>query len=92
LLLVNNATTGYKLQGSSIDSLFMYKWSYVTNWPHVMLSHVKMRAGLFCRKKLSRDLSKYAVPDAHRRMLHHFERQVPTYWMDEEYDELFNNK
>jgi hypothetical protein len=25
---------------------------------------MKMRAGLFCRKKLSRDQSKYVVPDA----------------------------
>jgi hypothetical protein len=75
---VNNATTGHKLQGSSIDSLSMYNWSYVTNWPYVMLSCVKTRAGLFCGKKLSRDLNKYAVPDELRRILHHFERQAPT--------------
>jgi hypothetical protein len=82
--LVNNATTGHKLQRSGIDSLFVHNWSYVTNWPYVMLSHVKTRAGLFCRKKLSRDLSKYAVPDTLQRMLHCFERRVPTYWTDEE--------
>jgi hypothetical protein len=39
----------------------MHNWSYVTNWPYAMLSHVKTRAGLFCTKKLSRDLSKYAL-------------------------------
>jgi hypothetical protein len=60
-VLVNNATTGHKLQGSGIDSLFVHNWSYVTNWPYVMLSRVKTRAGLFCKKKLSRDLSKYAL-------------------------------
>jgi hypothetical protein len=64
-VLVNNATTGHKLQRSGIDSLFVHNWSYVTNWPYVMLSRVKTRAGLFCRKKLSRDLSKYAVPERH---------------------------
>jgi hypothetical protein len=53
---------------------------------------VKTRAGLFCRKKLGRDLSKYPVPDVLQRMLHCLERWAPTYWMDEEYYELFNNK
>jgi hypothetical protein len=37
-VLVNNATTGHKLQGSGIDKLFLHNWSYVTNWPYVMLS------------------------------------------------------
>jgi hypothetical protein len=34
-----------------------------------MLSRVKTKKGLFMRKPLSRDLSKYAVPTALQRML-----------------------
>jgi hypothetical protein len=89
-LLINNATTGHKLQGSGVDSLFVHNWSYVQNWVYVMLSRVKTRAGLFCRKPLSRDLSKYAVPEALRRMLHNFRSKALTYWDDKEYEDLFN--
>ena len=52
-ILVNNATTGHKLQGSGVDKLFVHNWSYVTNWVYVMLSRVKTRAGLFSRVRLN---------------------------------------
>ena len=55
-IIVNNATTGHKLQGSGVDCLFVHNWSYVTNWVYVMLSWVKTLKGLFCHKKLSWDL------------------------------------
>ena len=89
-VLINNATTGHKLQGSGVDSLFVHNWSYVQNWVYVMLSHVKTRAGLFCRKTLSKDLTKYAVPEALQRMLHQLRTKAPTFWSDDEYDELFD--
>jgi len=89
-LLINNATTGHKLQGSGVDSLFVHNWSYVQNWVYVMLSRVKTRAGLFCRKALSKDLTKYAVPETLQRMLHQFRSKAPTCWCDEEYDEWFD--
>jgi hypothetical protein len=89
-LLINNATTGHKLQGSGVDSLFVHNWSYVQNWVYVMLSRVKTRAGLFCRKPLSKDLRKYAVPEALQRMLQSFRSKAPTYWDDEEYEDLFD--
>ena len=57
-MVVNNATTGHKLQGSGVDCLFVHNWSYVTNWVYVVLSRVKTRAGLFCRKPISTDLRK----------------------------------
>ena len=92
-LLVNNATTGHKLQGSSVDNIFVHNWSYVTNWVYVMLSRVKTRVGLFCRNKLSKDLKKYAVPEGLRRMLDRFRsRCAPTYWTEEQYDELFETE
>ncbi len=57
----NDATTGHKLQGRGVDQLYVHNWSYVTNWPYVMLSRVKTMAGLLCRSKLSTDLRKYAM-------------------------------
>jgi hypothetical protein len=88
--VINNATTGHKLQGSGVDSLFVHNWSYVQNWVYVMLSRVRTRSGLFCRKPLSTDLTKYAVPQSLQRMLQHFSSKTPTCWNDEEYDELFD--
>jgi len=89
-MLVNNATTGHKLQGSGVDKLFVHNWSYVTNWVYVMLSRVRTRRGLFSRKKLSKNLQKYAVPEALKKMLDSFRSRAPTTWSDEEYEELFD--
>jgi hypothetical protein len=92
-VLVNNATTGHKLQGSGVVDLFVHNWSYTKNWAYVMLSRVKTRAGLFCRKKLSKDLKKYAVPPALLRMLDGFRNRCsPSYWEDSDYDDLFDNE
>lgn len=89
-LLVNNATTGHKLQGSGVDNLFVHAWSYVTNWPYVMLSRVKTRNGLFMRKALSKRLENYRVPPALTRMLTQFRRRLsPSYWTEEEYTHYF---
>jgi len=88
-LLVNNATTGHKLQGSGVDQLFVHSWSYVTNWVYVMLSRVRTRAGLFSRQKLSNDLSKYQVPRELQRLLQHFKKVSATQWTDGEYRDLF---
>ena len=40
-IIVNNATTGHKLQGSGVENLFVHNWYYVTNWVYVILSRVK---------------------------------------------------
>ena len=88
-LIINNATTGHKLQGTGVDDLFVHSWRYVTNWPYVMLSRVKTHKGLYLRKELSRELKKYRVPDGLKRMLARLRNRSPTYWTDEEYEELF---
>ena len=91
-ILINNATTGHKLQGSGVDSLFVHNWSNVTNWVYVMLSRVKTRAGLFCRKKLSgTNLGCFAVHEGLRKMLEKFEQFRPQYWLAKEYEELFGD-
>ena len=61
-IIVNNATTGHKLQGSGVENLFVHNWYYVTNWVNVILSRVKTRSGLFLRNMLDNSLSKYSVP------------------------------
>ena len=88
-LLINNATAGHKLQGSGVDSLFVHNWSKVTNWIYVMLSRVKTRAGLFCRKELSNDLRQFAVPRGLQSMLQSFQQHRPTHWSEQQCEELF---
>jgi hypothetical protein len=89
-VLINNATTGHKLQGSGVDNLFVHNWSYVQNWVYVMLSRVKTHAGLFSRTRLSTDLKKYAVPDKLQKMLQDFAPKSPSRWSDTAYNDLFN--
>jgi len=67
-VVVNHATTGHKLQGSGVDNLFVHDWNYTVNWPYVMLSCVKTRMGLYLRKPISKDLTKYAVSPNLKRM------------------------
>ena len=39
-VISNQATTRHKLQCTSINQLFVDKWSYTTNWPYVVLSRL----------------------------------------------------
>ena len=39
-VISNQATTGHKLQGASINQLFVNNWNYTTNWPYVVLSRL----------------------------------------------------
>ena len=89
-ILINNATTGHKLQGSGVDSLFVHNWSAVQNWVYVILSRVKVRTGLFLRKEIaSNNLHRFAVPQGLRNMLQRFRQFRPEAWSQDEYDELF---
>jgi hypothetical protein len=90
-IVVNNATTGHKLQGSGVDSLFVHNWSYVTNWVYVMLSRVKTRNGLYCRKPLSEDLRKYAVPEALTKMIESFSDRLASQWTEDEYEHIYTS-
>ena len=88
-VIINNATTGHKLQGSGVDCLFVHSWSYVTNWVYKMLSHVRMCSGLFARQKLSRDLSKYAVPKTLQIMIFQLQTRTSKFWTSHEYSKMF---
>ena len=39
-VISNQATTGHKLQGASINQLFVNNWNYTTNWPYIVLSRL----------------------------------------------------
>jgi hypothetical protein len=52
-LISNNATTGHKLQGASKDAIYIACFTHgARNWPHVVLSRVRTRKGLFLREPL----------------------------------------
>ena len=70
-LISNNATTGHKLQGASVDMLYVPSWSYTLNWPYVVLSRVWTLEGLFIGKALNSSKS-FEIPEALTRLLHTF--------------------
>ena len=87
-ILINNATTGHKLQGSSVDTLFVHNWSKVANWTYVMLSRVRTRQGLHSRRKLNARPEDFAVPQSLTNMLKNFEKKQPTYWSKMDYERM----
>jgi hypothetical protein len=89
--IINNATTGHKLQGCGIDILFIHGWVYVANWVYVMLSRVRTLNGLYMREPLSDDLSRYSVPQKLRAIIDTFRKKLsPTMWTDTEYNDKFS--
>ena len=76
-LLVNHATTGHKLQGRSLDCVFVSSWGSFKNWAYVVLSRVRTEKGLFLRKPL--DPSKnYSLDGRLTRMLHELNKLKPV--------------
>ena len=69
-VIVNNATTAHKLQGSTVDSIFVHQWSTKRNWNHVVLSRVREMKGFFARKPLPSKLELHKVPKKLDNMLH----------------------
>lgn len=55
-LTSNQATTGHKLQGKSVDHLVVGQWCKVKNWIYVVLSRVRTLEGLYLLKKLPEDI------------------------------------
>ena len=61
-VLVNNATTGHKLQGMSKDNIIVVDWFYsAKNWVYVVLSRVRTLSGLYLFKELK--MEKYFRED-----------------------------
>jgi ATP-dependent exoDNAse (exonuclease V) alpha subunit len=69
--LVNHATTVHKLQGKTVDRLYIVNWSYAQNWVYVALSRVRSLQGLYLRRCL--DESKTLEPHSQlKRMIEMF--------------------
>ena len=49
-VISNQATTGHKLQGASINQLFVNNWNYTTNWPRSSFSTTIKRRTLFMQQ------------------------------------------
>lgn len=59
---MNDATTGHKLQGISVNELIIVSWSFEENWIYGMLSRVRTLNGLFLLKPLPKNsLGKFVV-------------------------------
>ena len=89
-ILVNNATTGHKLQGCGVQAIFVHGWSIVRNWAYVVLSRVRTLSGLYLREQLDSNLSNYAIPDQLQSLLRKFRGSLsPTIWTEEQYNGKF---
>jgi hypothetical protein len=68
-LVSNSATTGHKLQGATLKTLYVSKWIYKKNWAYVVLSRVTQLDGLYLKEPLLPTLQKYAKPEEVKTML-----------------------
>ena len=84
----NSGTTGHKLQGKSVSSIFIYDWNYNTNWPYVVLSRCRTMRGVIMRTKLSLDLSRYSVPPELEAMMGELRGIESVYTDNDFYDEI----
>ena len=75
----NSATTGHKLQGKTVKSIFVYDWNYVSNWAYVVMSRVTTIKGLLIRKPLSTDTVLYTIPEQLPAFLNSLSQMEPNY-------------
>ena len=88
-IISNCATTGHKLQGYTVASLFVADWMYSGNWTYTVLSRVRTMSGLYIVNKLSNDLNKYKTASEVEGMLHNLrERFDVEFFSDDIYDKL----
>ena len=87
-VISNQATTGHKLQGASINQLLVNNSNYTTNWPYIVLSRLRSSEGLYLCNKLSTDLTKYAMPWELQNMIQRLEKTAPTFWTQEQYEDF----
>ena len=71
--IVNDATTGFKLQGASVPNVVVTELSPKTkNWIYVLLSRVRTMDGLFLQEKIPSDLEHYKLDSRLTDMMSHF--------------------
>lgn len=94
-IICNNATTGHKLQGATIEKLFVHCNSRVQNWMYVVLARVKTQYGLYLRSPLSKKhLAQYnKIPESLKEMVAFFQNnrmQVP--FQENDYQPIFGTE
>lgn len=88
-IISNSATTAHKLQGLTVETLFVNEWQYKENWAYVTLSRVVEREGLFMREPLTYDLNQYKKSDNMKKMLQDFKNEIPcTQLSEKEYQTM----
>ena len=75
-VLVNNATTGHKLQGQTKENLVISVWSKKRNWNYVALSRVTSQTGLFLVSPLPHNVD-FSISPELANMLQTLRHMVP---------------
>ena len=87
-IVSNTATTGHKLQGSSLHNLFVHEWNKThKNWPYVVLSRVRTMNGLVFRKALPHEQRHYQLCPNYVDFLHQMKAKAPSDYTDNMTDE-----
>jgi hypothetical protein len=71
------------MQGSGVETLYIHKWSKVTNWNYLMLSSVKNMRGMYARQKLPADMANYALKQTYENMIHKLSSKTPLVLTEE---------
>jgi hypothetical protein len=62
-VVVNHATTGHKLQGKSVEALYVAEYHKTKNWLYVVMSRVRSITGLFLFKAIPSDIDTKPAPE-----------------------------
>ena len=71
-LVLTWATTVHKLQGQTVDRLFIHSWKEAADWIYVALSRVATRSGLFLNKYLPFHLPRLQPDEDYKSMITFF--------------------
>lgn len=83
-LVSNTATTGHKLQGSTVSELFVHAWNYsCRNWIYVVLSRVRTMSGLIFRRPLQFRPAAFQAPRSYQTWVDSLQDKRPTFYTDE---------
>ena len=80
-VLINNATTGHKLQGKSLTSLVIAQWSKKQNWAYVVLSQVKPIQGLSLLSDIPDDID-FSPDKQYLAMMQRLRNQIAAKYSD----------
>ena len=88
-IISNSATTGHKLQGATLENLYITTWLYGKNWVYVVLSRVTSLDGLFLKEPLVYNMEKYKQNEEMAAMIRDL-KEHKSCWIPtrEEYEEI----